>query len=260
MQLHYQSEGQGPPLIILHGFLGSLDNFRSISKRLSENHTVYSVDLRNHGRSPHSDVMSYAVMAEDMLEFLGARDLSETAVLGHSMGGKVAMQLATSYPDYVGKLLVIDIAPKDYPPAQASLLEAMNRLDLARYGSFGEIDGALAPDVRDPATRRLVLKNVGHRQGDGFYWKIDVDAMTKNYGALAKNITPEYRFEKPACFIRGGRSKYIQDEDSAGIREIFPRAEIVQIPNAGHWVHADAPEEFLRTVRNFLGRPDAAST
>jgi pimeloyl-ACP methyl ester carboxylesterase len=256
MRLHYQAEGQGTPLIVLHGFLGSLDNFRTLSRRLSAKHTVYSVDLRNHGRSPHADVMNYAVMAEDILEFLNDRNLPRAALLGHSMGGKVSMQLATSHPERVDKLIVVDIAPRDYPLAQVYILEAMGRLDLSHVTSYGDIDAALASDVHNVPLRRLVLKNIGHDPANGFNWKVDLPAITANYEALTKNIEARRKFTGPACFIRGGRSKYVQDEDIPRIRVIFPNAEIVEIPQAGHWVHADAPENFLHAVNEFLDRPE----
>jgi esterase len=252
MRLHYQLQGQGSPLIILHGFLGSLDNWRTVSRRLSDSYKVYSVDLRNHGESPHSDLMNYPIMAEDLLEFLDEHNLPEANLLGHSMGGKVAMQLATGYPDRVSKLIVVDIAPKAYPPFQRPLLEALRSLDLKRFKSFGEIEAALASEVHDVTTRRFLIKNLARDPSIGFRWKIDLAAIIKNYEELAKSIVARSKFNKPACFIRAGRSKYMQNDDAATILEIFPHAKIIAIPDAGHWVHVDAPEEFLKIVNDFL--------
>jgi pimeloyl-ACP methyl ester carboxylesterase len=251
MRLHYEVHGDGPPLILLHGFLGSLDNWRSISKRLADSYTVYSLDLRNHGASPHSQAMNYPVMAEDLLEFFDEHDIATVQLLGHSMGGKVAVQFATDNPDRLSKLIVVDIAPRAYPPFQRPMLEALRKLDLQGVKSFGAIDAALAPDVRDETTRRFLLKNIA-RDTSGFRWKIPLDAIIENYEELTKAVTMKAQFYKPACFIRGGQSEYIQDEDLTLIKSNFPGARIVTIETAGHWVHVDSPDEFLRTLRNFL--------
>jgi len=258
MQLNHHVEGHGAPLIMLHGFLGSLDNFRTVSKPLTQSHTVYTLDLRNHGRSPHTELMNYPLMAEDVVDFMTGKELMSASLLGHSMGGKIAMQIATSHPGRVSSLVVVDIAPREYRPAQSRMLESMARLDLSRYRSFSEIDAALGPDVRDPATRRLVLKNIRHSE-QGFYWKINLPALMTNYVALTRNIEADQVFHKPALFIRGGKSKYIQDEDVGVIRELFPLAEIVLVPEAGHWIHAEAPQEFVRIVENFLKRTEHRS-
>jgi esterase len=255
MRLHYQVQGQGPPLIILHGFLGCLDNWHTASKRLSESFKVYSLDLRNHGQSPHNELMSYPIMAEDLLEFLDEESLAEANLLGHSMGGKVTMQFATEHAERVSKLIVVDIAPKAYPPFQRPLLDALRKIDLKKFKSFGEIDAVLAPEVHDDTTRRFLIKNLSREPTIGFRWKIDLDAIINNYDELTRSISAKNKFNRPTCFIRAGRSKYIQDEDISKIVEIFPHAQIVSIPEAGHWVHIEAPEEFLPLVTDFLKSP-----
>lgn len=251
MRLNFQVQGDGFPLIILHGFLGSLDNWRSVSKRLSVSYKVYNVDLRNHGQSPHDEIMSYPIMGDDLREFLDEHQIFEADMLGHSMGGKVAMQFALEHPARVAKLIVVDIAPKDYPPSQRSLLQALRDVNLQTFRSFGEIDAALAPAVRSPVLRQFLLKNLARDAGT-FRWKISLDALIKNYDELTKNIAVREPFNKPTLFIRGGQSKYIQDEDLTIIKQLFPQAEISTIPNAGHWVHSDAPSEFLQIVNGFL--------
>ena len=253
MRLNFQVQGEGFPLIILHGFLGSLDNWRSVSKRLSVSYKVHNMDLRNHGESPHSEIMSYPIMADDLREFLDEHQILEASLLGHSMGGKVAMQFALEHPARVAKLIVVDIAPKDYPPSQRSLLQAFRDLNLQTFRSFGEIDAALAPSIRNPILRQFLLKNLARDSG-AFRWKINLDAFIKNYDELTKNIVAGKQFNKPTLFIRGGQSKYIQDEDLTIIKQSFPLAEISTIPNAGHWVHADTPSEFLQTVMDFLAQ------
>ncbi len=255
MRLNFEVQGGGFPLIIVHGFLGSLDNWRTASKRLSASYKVYSVDLRNHGESPHSELMSYPIMAEDLREFLDEHSLVEAHLLGHSMGGKVVMQFAAEHPSRVAKLIVVDIAPKAYPPSHPPLLAALRDLYLQAFKSFGQIDAALAPAIHEASVRQFLLKNLARDPGLGFRWKIDLDAIIKNYDELTKSIVVKEPVNKPACFIRGGRSKYIQDEDLPLIKQMFPRAEVLTIPSAGHWVHADAPDEFLKIVTDFLQDP-----
>jgi esterase len=236
----------------MHGFLGSLDNWRAVSKRLSGSCKIYSIDLRNHGESPHSEVMSYPIMAEDLREFFTEHNIFEANLLGHSMGGKVAMQFAVEHPEQVDKLIVVDIAPKAYPSSQRSLLQALRGLDLPTFKSFGEIDTALAPSIRNPILRQFLLKNITRDPVMGFRWKIDLDALIENYDELTKSIVIKGPYNKPICFIRGGHSKYIQDEDLPLIKQMFPQAKISTIPSAGHWVQAEAPEEFLQIVNDFL--------
>jgi esterase len=254
MRLNFQVQGEGFPLIILHGFLGSSDNWRVASKRLGERYKVYSIDLRNHGCSPHSDIMNYAVMSQDVCDFMDDRGFSSSFVLGHSMGGKVAMQFATEFPNRVEKLIVVDIAPKAYPASHRPILSALSTLELKAYKSFGEVDGALAAAIPEASLRQFLLKNLTRDKDGGLSWKIDLEAIARNYDNLAAAIAPRQSFNRPACFIRGGQSNYIRDDDISLIQKTFPRAEIKTIPNAGHWVHADAPEEFLEIVTDFLSR------
>lgn len=258
MRLNFQAIGDGLPLIILHGFLGSLDNWRTASNRMSSRFKIISVDLRNHGHSPHHPAMSYPAMAEDIYEFCDQQNIASAHLLGHSMGGKVAMQFATTHPQRIEKLMVVDIAPKGYPASHETTLAALCNLDLCSFRSYGEIDAALAPQIRTPSIRQFLMKNVARRPDASFCWRIDLDAILKNYHALTKPIVPTHAFPKPACFIRGGRSDYIAEEDLPLIKKMFPRAEVVTIPDAGHWVHTDATEDFLKIVTNFLGaRPSS---
>ena len=252
MRLHFQVRGDGQPLVILHGLLGSLDNWQSMSKRLAALRRVYSLDLRNHGHSPHSAVMNYAVMAQDVRECCEEQGLHAPAVLGHSMGGKVAMALAARYPDLLENLLVVDIAPKAYPPAHRPLLLAMRGIDLRGYKSFGEIDAALAPAIADTAVRQFVMKNLARDSAGEFRWRIGLAEIIDNYGALTEAVVVEKPFPKPTCFIRGEHSSFIEDNDFAAIREVFPRAELKTIPRAGHWIHAEAADEFCAAVAQFL--------
>jgi len=252
MRLHCQTFGEGFPLLILHGFLGSSDNWLSVSKRLGNQFKVYSLDLRNHGASPHSEIMSYAVMSQDILEFMDDHKLSSALLLGHSMGGKVAMQYALDFPNRVEKLVIVDIAPRTYPPTHRAMLNAALSLDLKTYKSFSEVDGALAVAIPQAAVRQLLLKNLKRSNDGHLTWKIHLDAIARHYDKLTTAIVTGQMFNHPTCFIRGGRSTYIQDDDLPLIRTIFPQAKIETIANAGHWVHADATEEFLTIIEEFL--------
>ena len=254
MELYYRIEGSGFPIFILHGLLGSSDNWRAISKRLSPSYKIYSVDLRNHGQSPHSERMSYPVMTDDLRELFERERISEAHVVGHSLGGKVAMQFATSHRARVSKLVVVDIAPKAYPPSQRSILAALERLELQGFKAFGEIDAALAPAIPEAAVRQFLMKNIV-RVPPGFQWRIDLASIAKSYDGLTKAIIPEGIYDNPALFMRGGRSDYIADTDLPAIQAIFPRAKLVTIAGAGHWLHADSTDEFLQVVTDFLSKP-----
>jgi esterase len=252
MQLHFQSYGKGQPLIILHGLFGSLENWHSISQKLAEDFLVFAVDQRNHGRSPHALEMSYQLMAQDLEEFLATQQLGAVYLLGHSMGGKAAMRFTLNYPDQVEKLIVADIAPRAYPPHHSEILAALRSLDPPSFTSRKEMETRLANSIPDLATRQFLLKNVKRDSTGTFYWQMNLAAIDRNYARLNEALSGQPPFEKPTLFIRGERSDYIRDEDLASIRKLFPRAELHEIPGAGHWVHADAPETFLRKVREFL--------
>ena len=254
MNLHFEAVGEGSSVIILHGLLGSAENWRSMSRRLGAHYKAFAVDLRNHGRSPHSEILDYDVMAADLREFVEQHALPRIMLLGHSIGGKVAMQFAIDHPDRVDKLVIVDIAPKRYEPSQRDLLEALRLLHLPRYNSFGDVDAALAERISDASLRQFLLKNLARDENGHLRWKIDLVAIERNYHKLLRGLAAERTFDKPSLFIRGGRSNYIEDADTPLIRQIFPQAEIATLAQAGHWVHVDLPEEFFQTVVNFLRR------
>jgi esterase len=252
MQLNFQSLGTGFPLIILHGLFGSLDNWQTISRRLGGFYQVFAVDLRNHGRSPHSDVFGYEVMAEDLREFMETHGLARAHFLGHSMGGKTAMEFALGHRELVEKLIIVDIAPKAYPPWHVPIFEALLSLDLSAFRERREIVDALAPAIPELATRQFLLKNLTRDKSCAFQWKLNLPAIYRNYDWLNQGIENGRSFAGPVLFIKGGRSEYIVEQDGELIRRLFPRAEIIAIPESGHWVHADAREAFLKAVLDFL--------
>jgi esterase len=252
MQLHSQSLGAGPPLLILHGLFGSLDNWNTVSRKLSENFHVIAADLRNHGLSPHSSEMSFESMAEDVAELMVTHKLPTAFVLGHSLGGKVAMELALRHQDKVEKLIVVDIAPRASASRHREILDAMLSLDLSAFDSRKPIEEALAPAVPELAVRQFLLKNLTRDPNGRFHWKINLPAIDRNYPHLNEAIRVGRKFNKPTLFIRGALSDYLGEEDFPLIEELFPQAEIETLPGAGHWVHAEVPDIFVRTVSNFL--------
>lgn len=252
MQLSFQQFGSGFPLLILHGLLGSSDNWQTLARKLGQHFHIFTLDLRNHGRSPHDDAFNYSVMAGDLHEFLAAHQLPRCHLLGHSMGGKTAMHFALRFPRLVEKLIVVDIAPRAYPPLHTSIFNALLPLDLSRFQSRDEISTALAPSIPEPAVRQFLLKNVGRDDSGAFRWKMNLSVIHRNYDGLNQAIDSNTTCDRPTLFLRGSRSDYIQDADADLIHRLFPAAKIATIPNSGHWIQADAPEAFHSAVLEFL--------
>lgn len=252
MELAYREYGSGAPLIILHGLFGSRDNWHTLSRRLGQRYHVFAVDQRNHGDSPHDAAFDYQVMANDLRLFVEMRALHDIRLIGHSMGGKTAMQFALTHPAYVERLVVVDIAPKAYDAHHDELFDVMQSLDLGTMQTRYELEDALRPRIPDAPTRQLLLKNVARDDSGAFVWKINLEAIERNYAAVIGAIDASEPFHKPTLFVRGARSGYITDDDEPTIRALFPSAQVVTIPDAGHWVHAEAPLAFLKTVEDFL--------
>jgi esterase len=252
MKLFFQEYGTGQPLIILHGLLGTLDNWHTHSKRFAASYRVLAVDLRNHGRSPHSESLSYETMAADVLELLDDQHIDSAFLLGHSMGGKVAMTLALANPGRVSKLIVVDIAPRSYRPLHDVLVSALMSLNLSLYQSRHQIDEELAKSIPDRAVRQFLMKNLARGESGSFCWKANLSTISKNDEELSVEITGPEPFSNPTLFIKGNRSEYIVEADTPSIQRLFPRARIDTI-EAGHWVHAEAPDRFAEIVEQFLG-------
>ncbi len=220
--------------------------------RLAESFHVFSMDQRNHGQSPHSDEMNYSLMAADLDEFMKSRGLAAAMVMGHSMGGKAAMQFALQFPERVERLIVADMAPRAYAPSHEKIFTALLALDLKSFSARQEIEDVLTPEIPDLALRRFLLKNLGRNIDGGFFWKINLSGLAKNYSHLRESISNARPFTGQTLFIRGEKSNYINPEDEPLMRKLFPQSEIQSIAGAGHWLHAEQPEEFLRLVLNFL--------
>jgi esterase len=254
MQLYYNSFGSEslPSLIVLHGLLGSSDNWLSFGKIFGTRFRTFLLDARNHGQSPHSDVFNYQVMADDIEEFIRQQNISSIFLLGHSMGGKTAALLALTRPEVVEKLIVLDIAPRSYPASYEKYLDPLTSLDLNTFIHRKDIHEELSKKISEEHILQFLMKNI-KRGGDGrFQWKVNLESIRRNSGLLNEGLPQDHRYDKPALFIRGENSEYIQMEDLPVIGKLFPKAELVTIKNAGHWVHVDAPSDFIREVFNFL--------
>ena len=256
MKLFHRQFGSGKPIIILHGLFGMSDNWVSIGKQLSEHFAVYIPDMRNHGQSPHDAVFSFSAMADDVLELINDNHLGKVMLIGHSMGGKVAMQLALNHGDKIDRLMVIDISPEKYPlrHSQQHVVEAMQRVTFTGITSRKGIEDQLVYSIPDFRTRQLVMKNLFRTGDNSFAWRLNLDAIHHNMDKLFDSVESDSTFGKPVLFIRGGQSDYINNNAWEKILKLFPAAMLETIPQAGHWIHADAPGELLIIMNDFLNR------
>ncbi|TNF88620.1 MAG: alpha/beta fold hydrolase [Gammaproteobacteria bacterium] len=252
-QLHYSSAGDGEALVVLHGLFGSSRNWQSLSRRFASRFQVFSVDLRNHGQSFHADEMNYPAMAGDLAALLQQLGLESCRILGHSMGGKVAMTLAANYPGLVGRLVIADIAPVSYLHHYDDLIEPILALPLEQIESRTQADHRLRQHIPEDPLRTFLLQNLV-RQADGWRWRINWRAIQRDMEFLTgfDEMPAGWRIDLPTLFIRGARSDYVGDAEIDLIRERFGDAEIATIEGAGHWLHAERPEEFAERVLAFL--------
>ncbi|MEM9337153.1 MAG: alpha/beta fold hydrolase [Bacteroidota bacterium] len=252
MKLHFRTMGEGMPFFIMHGVFGSSDNWQTLGKVFAKKFKVYLIDLRNHGNSPHSSVFDYDVMAADIVELIQDEGLGQVNVLGHSMGGKVAMNLATLHPDKVNKLIVVDIAPKQYPPHHQQIFNGFHSVDLPNLTSRKEADEQLKKVISNVGVRQFILKNLTRDTEGTFSWKLNVDAIERGAEKVGQGLESEVGFSGDTLFIGGGKSDYILKEDHAMIKGLFPKSDIKYIDGAGHWVHAEKPEALSEMVLDFL--------
>ena len=255
MILHAVEAGQGdPPLALLHGLFGSARNFGSVQRELAQHRRTIALDLRNHGASGHAADMRYATMAEDVLQTLDDLGALPATLLGHSMGGKAAMQVALTHPDAVSQLIVADIAPVAYPPHLRPVAEAMATMRLAPGITRAQADAALADAVPEAGMRAFLLQNL--KTGAAPAWRIGVDEIIAGFADIeAWDAPADARYTGPSLFIAGATSHYIRPEHRGTIRSLFPRARFVTLKNAGHWLHADDPAGFVAVVEAFLTAP-----
>ena len=253
MKLNYQIQGAGTPIILMHGMFGSLSNLGLVGRALIDHYQVISVDLRNHGESPHAMEMDYPCMADDIVELMDHLNIPQAHLLGHSMGGKVGMQVALNQPEKVDKLIVADIAPVDYTPDRhGGVLDGLKYLAQARPTSRQQANELLAQHVEDSGVRAFLLKNLVRADDGHFDLRLYLEGILANYYdtlTLAPTGTP---FNGPTLFIKGADSAYIQDKHRETVMRLFPNAQLKIINNAGHWLHAEKPDTFNRIVTQFL--------
>lgn len=254
MNLNFKKFGEsGPSVIILHGVFGFLDNWLTIGKHISEQgFQVYLIDQRNHGRSPHEGGLNYPTFAEDLHEFVVQQDLSNIILVGHSMGGKTVMEYATQYEDTLDKLVVIDIGPKAYPVHHRKIIEGLNAIPVEKIENRQQADEILAEYEPIVSVRQFLLKNLYRADEGGFAWRFNLPVITKEMPNVGAEITSSHPIKVSTLFMRGAKSNYIEDIDWADIEKLFPNSQLVTIADAGHWIHAEQPKDFLNSLMKFI--------
>lgn len=264
MHLFFRKTGTGPPLVILHGLYGSSDNWMGIAKLLEKHFEIYIPDQRNHGRSPHSDEFNYPLLTNDLYDFFIQNNISKAVLLGHSMGGKVTMHFAREHAECISSLIVVDIAPKNYSTTvnpeslvHVSILKALNNLDLSAIKNREEADVFLSQFIHQKKLRSFLLKNLKLNKNGNYLWALNLDSIQNNFRNIAEGFSPEiWDHVKitnfPVLFVKGSLSNYLAKEDFTLINKLFPGSEIYEIAEAGHWLHAEKPEELAKKILSFV--------
>ena len=267
MKLFYRKFGEGAPIVIVHGLYGASDNWVTVGRRLAENFEVFLIDQRNHGRSPHSNEHNYKLMLDDLHEFLENQNIEKAILIGHSMGGKTVMHFANQYPEKVSNLIVLDIAPKSYIEIAKEnkseinhhdILKAMKSIDFSLIKNRKDIDKELEKLIKSTRIRQFLLKNIHRDKDSSLSWSININSLYNNLNEILNGIETNLNNKNeditgfPVLFIRGANSNYIADEDIERIETIFPYAELKTIDNAGHWLHAEQPQELVSLIIDFL--------
>jgi esterase len=257
MKLFYRQEGEGQPLIILHGLFGMSDNWYTLGKEFAANNfSVYLPDARNHGRSPHAEDFNYDVMAEDIVQLMKDENISSASFIGHSMGGKTAMFFAAQHAEQVQKLIVTDMAPRGYESSNEKVVAALRAIDLNKISSRKEAEEKLRSALNDEVTTQFLLKSFYWKEGEEkkLSWRFNVDAIAKNLQRTGDALPDNAIFIGDTLFIRGEKSNYITQADEPLIKKHFPNSEIKTVAGAGHWVHAENPKGFMEAALDFLGK------
>lgn len=263
MKLHFRKYGHGPKMIILHGLYGSSDNWITIARNLASHYTVLLPDLRNHGASPHKPTHTYDDMVGDLVQFFADTETENAYLIGHSMGGKVAMRFAAEYPEKVNRLMIIDIAPKNYLAGENNfkhirqhemILELLQNPDLSQFHSRGELDEFFGSRIKEESLRLFLLKNIHRKHSGVFEWKINAGVL-RDYFKLIVSEMDHHWFEErlpiisyPVTFVRGLASEYVSDADWKEIRKIYPEARLISFEGAGHWLHAEQPSRLIAAI------------
>ncbi|MBW1294620.1 alpha/beta fold hydrolase [Aquimarina litoralis] len=253
MKLHANVFGEGTPIIVLHGFLGMGDNWKTLAKKISEQgYQMHLVDQRNHGRSPHSDDFNYGLLASDVYNYCKDNNLVKIILLGHSMGGKTAMFFAMNYPEMIDKLIIVDIGPKYYPLHHQDILDGLGALDFEILKGRSEVDQSLSDYVKDPGVRMFLMKNLFWKEKGKLGLRMNLDSLIANSSEIGVELPEDFVYEGNTLFMKGDKSNYILEEDEKSILMQFPNAEIREISNSGHWLHAENPAEFFSVLLEFL--------
>lgn len=254
MKLFFREFGSGQAVIILHGLFGQSDNWVTVGRRISEQFHVFIPDQRNHGKSPHTSIHSFPAMADDLAEFIDNHNIVNPILIGHSMGGKVAMSYALENREKVDRLAVIDISPRRYPEriTHTKIISQMLSIDLKNLHQRSEVEAILLAQISEPRVRMFIMKNLYYKIDHKLAWRLNIEAISQSMDMLFDEISHEDQFSKPTLFIRGGNSDYINDTDMPLIKRMFPQAELKTIPGATHWVHADTPGELCLLLSEFL--------
>lgn len=252
MKLYAQQQGQGNNIISLHGLFGSLNNLGTINRNLAKSFRVHGLDIRNHGRSPHDNDMSYSQMASDIIEYMDDQRLDTANLIGHSMGGKIAMSLALQAPERINKLVVIDISPAAYEVKHDSVLEGLSAIDLHVLQQRSDADALLLPYVEEKEVRQFLLKNI-YRDEHGYYkWRINLSAIKKTYCRIIEGLSANKPFNGDILFLKGSNSDYILPSHKEKILSLFPKATVKIITDTGHWLHAQKPALVCRYINRFF--------
>ncbi len=252
--LHSKILGKGESLLILHGFLGMSDNWKTLGNKFAEYYEVHLIDQRNHGRSFHSDEFNYELLADDLLNYIEYHQLERVHLIGHSMGGKTVMFFAISNPEKVNKLMVADIGPRYYSAHHEDILNGLNAIDFSTVNSRKDIEDQLSNYVSEVGVRQFLLKNVYRVTKEEFGFRFNLKSLTENYDEVGVALPSLTQFNGETLFLRGGNSGYIDDNDRNLIEAHFPNSEIVTVKNAGHWLHAENPLDFYNYVVSFLAK------
>jgi len=253
MKLHFKEYGSGKPMVILHGLFGSGDNWATQARVVAEHgYHVFVLDMRNHGRSPHSDVFRYEDMAADLREFIDDHQLAKPILIGHSMGGKTVMFFAQLFPDIASRIVVVDMATRPYSPPHAAVTTALSNIDLSQVATRKQVEAQLRDELHDEGTVQLLLKSLYWNEREKLAWRFNVPAITAQLHEVGKENPLQKSECCPMLFIRGELSDYIRDEDWPDVLKRFPQAQLQTVVGAGHRVHAENPSGFLEVLLNFL--------
>jgi esterase len=250
--LHSNIEGKGAPLLILHGYFGMNDNWKTIGNELSEHFEVHLIDQRNHGRSFHADEFNYQLLANDLLNYINHHELEKVNLIGHSMGGKTAMLFAVENPVLIDKLIIVDISPREYAPHHNAILAALNSVDFTKQNSRSLVENQVKELIPEIGVRQFLMKNVYWREKGILDFRFNLKSLTENNNSIGDPLPNGTVFSGKTLFINGGNSDYITEKEIPIIETHFPNSEIKTIPNVGHWLHAENPSAFLKITLAFL--------